>query len=214
MLSIRILNTRAYRCIAGVIPAVSLMVLLTGSVVAADPEQVVPIIDEFHAELLEVMQNGDSLGYKGRFEQLQPVITSHFDTPLIARVILGRYWNDLNDNQQQQFIELFETLSIATYANRFSSFDGESFHHVGTEPLNKGRQLVKTELQKPDGETVQLDYLMQHRNDKWYIISVVAQGVNDLSLKRAEYTAIMKNKGFDGLVSELRGKIAELESTP
>lgn len=187
------------------------LMLLIGCAAAANPDQAVEIVDDFHAKLVDVMQNADRLGYQGRFDALKPVISSHFDTPLIAEVILGRYWNDLDDSQKQKFIRLFEKLSIATYANRFDSYDGESFRHVGTEPLNKGRLLVKTELQKSNGETVRLDYLMQHRRDKWYIISVVAQGVNDLSLKRAEYTAIVKNKGFGGLVDNLRNKIAELE---
>jgi hypothetical protein len=34
--------------------------------------------------------------------------------------------------------------------------------------------------------------------------------VNDLSLKRAEYAAIIDDRGFDNLVSEIEKKIVEL----
>lgn len=168
-------------------------------------------IDNFHETLLKVMQAGKDLGYEGRYEILQPAIANSFDTPLIAKVVLGRYWDKLSSEQQQQFINVFEKLSVSTYASRFNDYAGESFEYVGTEPLNKERVLVQTRLTKSDNETVSFDYLMHQRDGKWYIMSVVAQGVNDLSLKRAEYTSIMENKGYDGLMTELRNKIAALQ---
>ncbi len=37
---------------------------------------------------------------------------------------------------------------------------------------------------------------------KWKIISVIANGINDLSLKRADYSAIIKERGFDASDSQ------------
>ena len=48
---------------------------------------------------------------------------------------------------------------------------------------------------------------------KWYIISVIADGINDLSLKRAEYAAIINDKGFTNLVNEIENKIKELSGS-
>lgn len=177
---------------------------------AADSDAAKPV-EDFHKTLLHIMKDADRLGYEGRYEALQPAIENRFDTPLIAKVILGHHWEKLNDDQKQQFIETFNELSIATYASRFDSYDGESFEYLGTQSLNKERILVQTRLKKTDGEDVKFDYLMHQRDGEWYIISVVAQGVNDLSLKRTEYTSIMEKKGFDGLLSELRSKIAALK---
>ena len=83
----------------------------------------------------------------------------------------------------------------------------------GSEELNKGRLLVKTELQRPDEDPVRMDYLLQKNDDGWRIISVIADGVNDLSLKRAEYATIIREKGFDGLIGDIREKIRETETT-
>jgi hypothetical protein len=35
--------------------------------------------------------------------------------------------------------------------------------------------------------------------------------VNDLSLKRAEYAAVIKEKGYNGLVTDISSKIVGLE---
>ena len=171
------------------------------------------VVSGFHEQLIEVMQSAESLGFRGRFEKLQPIISKLFDTPTIARVILSRYWKEISDQQKSEFIELFTHLSTATYASRFDSYSGESFTDLGSEELNKGRLLVKTELQRPDEDPVRMDYLLQKNDAGWRIISVIADGVNDLSLKRAEYATIIREKGFDGLISDIRKKIQETETT-
>ena len=183
--------------------------LVAGKTLAAEA-RAADTVEQFHNTLLEVMRNSDSLGFGGRYDTLKPVIENSFDTPLIARVIMGRYWEGLSTEQKQQFINTFNELSIATYASRFNSYDGESFEHLTTEPLNKQRVLVQTRMIKPDGDNVKFDYLMHQRDGEWYIMSVVAQGVNDLSMKRAEYSSIMEEKSFSGLIDELHSKIAAL----
>ncbi len=54
---------------------------------------------------------------------------------------------------------------------------------------------------------------MQPNNGRWSIMSVIADGVNDLSLKRTEYKAIIKEKGFDGLVNDIENKIKNHENS-
>ena len=169
------------------------------------------VVKELHQKLMYIMQNAGPLGYHGRYDEVQGVVTSRFDTPLIVKVIMSRYWKKMDDVQKADFINLFKRLSVATYASRFDDYSGESFVELSTEKLRKGRLLIKTELQRPDDEPVKLDYLMHENDGQWMIISVIANGVNDLSLKRAEYATVIKNKGFQGLVVDVAGKIADME---
>jgi len=196
-------------------PAFFLAALLAGTLPPAVAQETaaVAVVEELHAVLIRVMKEADSLGYQGRYDMLAPVIQSSFDTPLISKVILSRYWNELNERQQRDFIALFSRLSIATYASRFDEYSGQSFRTTGVEQLRKERLLIRTELINPGEETVQMDYLMQQNNGRWYIISVIANGINDLSLKRAEYAAIINNKGFNQLVAEIEKKIQDMAGT-
>ena len=168
-------------------------------------------VDVFHRKLLSVMQRADELGYQGRYRELEPLISDCFDFPLITDVILSRYRDRLDAVQRAEFTRIFARLSTATYASRFNGYDGEEFQEISREPLRKGRVLIRTELRRPAGETVSLDYLLHEKQGKWYIISVSANGVNDLSLKRAEYAAVIKEKGYNGLVTDILFKIDELE---
>ena len=188
-----------------------LVLLLPRSAGAADLDEPAQAIAQFHGKLLQVMQQAQDLGYQGRYRELEPYINDSFDIPFITRVILGRYRDQLSETQRAEFIDLFSRSSTATYASRFDGYGGEEFRELSREPLRRGRVLVRTELRRPHDQPVSLDYLLHEKKGKWYIISVSANGVNDLSLKRAEYAAVMKEKGYNGLVTEILSKIEEIE---
>jgi phospholipid transport system substrate-binding protein len=171
------------------------------------------VIDGLHAMLMTVMQSADELGYEGRYKRLEPVILEGFDTPLIVKVILSGFWIQLSEEQKKDFVELFSRLSVATYASRFDGYSGETFVNLSLEHLKKDRLLIRTELQRPGKRPIRLDYLMHQVEDgRWLIISVIANGVNDLSLKRAEYAVVLKSKGYEGLVQDIEAKIKGMES--
>ncbi len=216
-----ILRTNQYRIIPLPAPLIQLLLSImllsfSQSGFAENPapshDAAIKVVDRLHVSLLELMQSPESMKFADRYAKLEPVISQSFDTPVIAKVILSRYWNDLSEQQQSDFIQLFNRQSIATYVSRFNEFSGEVFTIKTVEELKKGRLLVRTEIQSTDGSTVNLDYLMHQNDDKWYIISVIADGVNDLSLKRAEYSTIIKDNGYQNLVSNIERKVTDMES--
>lgn len=189
-----------------------LMCWALGAEAATQPPAAENVVERLHDTLIRVMKNADKLGYTGRYELLKPVVADSFDFLEISRIVLGRYWRHLNNNQQTEFLSIFKELSTATYAARFDSYSEESFRQVSKEPFKGGRSLQKTELVKQNGETIPFLYVLQPQQEKWLIINVVADGVSDLSLKKAEYASIMKRKGFSHLIAKLREKIAEYEN--
>lgn len=187
------------------------MLLLAFQPAVADDTGISAPVEKLHSVLLENMKQAEKQGFAGRYDSLEPVVSANFYTPLISKVILGRYWKELDQQSQQDFIDLFQELTVATYANRFDSYGDHHFNTVAVEGLRKERHLVKTELQAAGEEPVSLDYIVQNSEDGWKIISVIANGVNDLSLKRAEYGSVIKDKGFDSLVEDIRKQIDTLK---
>ena len=169
-------------------------------------------VQALHDSLLEIMRQSQSATYEARYARMKKTVADHFDIPLIARVVLGRHWRALEAGQQQAFIDLFRRLTIATYVGRFDAFDGQSFRTLQTRALREDRYLVKTALEAPGADPVSLDYLVQQTDAGWKIISVIAAGVNDLSLKRAEYGGLIRDRGYPALVGSLEEKIRALQS--
>jgi len=179
--------------------------------VAEDQQPPSDVVEKLHNTLMHIMQNSEDLGFEGRYKELAPVIHTYFDTPLIAKVILSRQWSDLSEDDKAAFVDLYNQLIIATYASRFTDYDDEQFLTLSIQQLSKGRVLVKSELQRPNDKTVKLDYLMTQNGDDWMIISVIANGANDLAIKRGEYADVIKMKSYAGLITEIQRKIHGME---
>lgn len=178
---------------------------------AADIDPITAPVHALHNSLLEIMRQSANGAYEARHALMEKTVTDHFDIPLIARVVLGRHWQTLEAGQQQAFIDLFRRLTVATYVDRFDAFDGQSFRTLQTRALREDRYLIKTALEAPGADPVSLDYLVQQTGAGWKIISVIAAGVNDLSLKRAEYGGLIRDRGYPALVGSLEEKIRALQ---
>ena len=192
----------------------STYLLLFASCLWAETEQQEAIqkpVNALHEQLLNIMKSATSASFEKRYTSMEDVITTHFNTPLISRVVLSRYWKSLDEQKQTDFIKLFNRLTISTYVDRFNSFNGEAFKNLSIEAMKKNRFMVKTELLTPDESPVSFNYIVQNTDGQWKIISVIAKGVNDLSLKRAEYASVIKERGFDALIASLKQKISDLE---
>jgi len=196
---------------AQIVVTICLVLTLSVPAAASGNDSAVKVVEKLHAELMGVMKEADALGYKGRYQRLAPVVTSSYDLPFISKVVVGRYWSKFSLQQKEEFVKTFTKLSIATYANQFSGYSGERFKTISAEESTKGRLLIKTVLIKSNGEEVELDYMLHEKERQWQIINVIAQGVSDLSLKRAQYTLYLKKNGFDGLLQKINDKIKSYE---
>jgi len=174
---------------------------------SGDPAAPATVVETLHAALLHVMRHGSELGFEGRYAYLKPVIAGTHDLSYIARVVLGRHWRDLDPGQQERFVDVFTRLVLATYADQFHSYDGERFETIEVGALPRERMLVETRFVESDGEEVDFDYLLHQRSGNWLIINIVADGVSDLAMKRAEYGALLAQQGFDALIGRLEAKI-------
>jgi phospholipid transport system substrate-binding protein len=177
------------------------------SMASAGDHEATLVIEKLQTALLAVMQDGQKLGYKGRYDQLEPVVRATFDMPFVSKTVLGKHWETLNDEQRSRFVEAFTQLSIATYAANFKSYSGERFKVISEKEVTGGRIQVQTQLIKSDGGKVELDYLLHRADGEWRVINVIAEGVSDLALKRADYSAFLKSKGFEALLKKLNEKI-------
>jgi phospholipid transport system substrate-binding protein len=164
------------------------------------------LVEKLHTALLSAMKDGDKIGYQGRFDSLAPVIKSSFDMPFVSRTVLGKHWESLNNEQRSRFVEAFTHMSIATYAANFDSYSGERFKTISEKGVSGGRILVQSQLIKSDGGQVHLDYLLHRAGSEWRIVNIIAEGVSDLALKRADYSAFLKKNGFEALLKKLNEK--------
>jgi phospholipid transport system substrate-binding protein len=178
---------------------------------AADVDPAVAPIRAFYDALLAAMKQADQLGVRGRYDKLAPVIRATFDLPAMTRIAVGPEWTAIPPEQQTALQDSFARMTIATYANRFDGYSGQSFE-VDPEILsrNTGR-VVRTRLLRPKEEPVTLNYLMRGSGDSWKIVDIYLSGtISELATQRSEFGAILKSGGPTALIESLRAQIDKL----
>ena len=195
----------------GAFAAVAAMPLVADA--ATDPSSAAATVSSFYDTLLSVMKEGPSLGFKGRYDRLNPTVRMAFDFPLMTRLMVGPQWTSLTPAQQQQLVAAFSDFSAATYASRFDDYSGERFQVDPKPTSSNGGVIIHTKLVKSDGEPVELDYLLRDSDGAWRIIDVYLSGtVSELATRRSEFSSVLRRGGPEALVDVLQQKTAELRS--
>jgi phospholipid transport system substrate-binding protein len=187
------------------------LTLLAGGA-RADAERAVEVVERFHAALIEAMQDGPDLGFAGRRARLAGVVARSFDLPEITRLVMGRYWEQLEAAQREAMVEAFSSLTIGTYAARFDEYGGERFEILEVREGRGGRIQVRSRLVAGAGTEVRFDYLLHERGGGWRIVNVLADGVSEITLRRAEYGAILEREDVGTLVGRIEAQVRELEA--
>ena len=172
----------------------------------AAPNSATDVIGGFYSTLLDVMKKGQRMGEKQRYDELAPVVQRTFDLPYMTRMAIGPSWRMLSPAKQQSATEAFTRYVTATYADRFDSYSGEQLRVQGERATPSGT-LVHSQIVKPDGSPVTIDYLMRRNGEAWQVADVQLTGtISELATRRAEFSGILRHDGIDGLIAVLNRK--------
>lgn len=161
--------------------------------------------------LIAVSQQQPNATIDERYRALEPLIVATHDLPFIAEFALRRQWATLGAADRARFVAAFQRLSVMTYAARFTNVGPATFRDVTPgESADPKRAQVSTAIARSGAPDVSFDYLLQNGAAGWRIINIVADGVSDLALKRAEYQRVLTSGTLDTLIAELEAQTARL----
>lgn len=171
------------------------------------------VVKGFYAALVDTMKQGPELGFEGRYKKLEPEVTKAFNLSLMARYAVGPSWAKASPEDQQNLVKEFSNFSVATYASRFSKFDGELFEVKGEKTTANGI-MVETHLTPKDSEPVTLNYLV--RKDEEGALRIVDvyldASISELATRRSEFSSVVKREGLAALISSLAEKTKKMGS--
>lgn len=161
--------------------------------------------------LIAVSQQSPHASVDERYKVLEPLIVATHDLPYIAEFALRRQWPQLSEADRARFVAAFQRLSVMTYAARFVNVGPGTFRPVvAGAPAEGGRAQVTTAVARAGQPDVSFEYLLQQGSGGWRIINIVADGVSDLALKRAEYQRVLAGGTLDTLIAELEAQTERL----
>ena len=178
--------------------------------VAAD-DAATKVVARLNAVLLDALEHAQQLGYQGRFDKIAPAVAETFDSDFMAEKAIGRYWKPLSDADRARWVALFREFTVANYAGNFDKYSGQKFNIRGADPDQNDTTVVHTTLVNPGADDVDLNYRLHQTPAGLRIIDVYLKGtVSELALRRSDYTSVLERDGFEGLLTTVRSKIADL----
>lgn len=184
-----------------------------GAQAPADPKA---LVQAFYDTLLETMQQGEALGFQGRYDKLEPVIHQTFDVPVMAKIAIGAEWTKFTPEQKESVLKVFDQYMVTTYAARFKSYKGQQFIVGQVKDPAENRKLVETNLIRSNGEPIALNYLFRPSADgSWKIIDIYLSGaISEMARMRSDFSATVTGGGAEGLTKALEEKIVAIKNEP
>ena len=173
-----------------------------------NPADAVAFMNRLWDRAVEVLNNkSDPAVRQARFRQL---FHDDFDCPGIARFVLGRYWRNASEEEQQEFVRLFEDYVVFVYTARFSNFGGEAFKVRGSRSDGDG-VIVSTDIISPGSNSpIRMDWRLLTENGAYKINDVIVEGVSMMVTQRSEFASVVQRNGgqLRGLIDLMREKTA------
>jgi len=144
-----------------------------------------------------------------REQRFRSLLTDGFDVPHIARFVLGRYWRTANEDERAEYLRLFEDFIVHSYSQRFGEYAGENLKIAGTRNMPDGEAMVLTDLLRPSGPPVKVEWRMRRADTAFKITDVVVEGVSMSITQRDDFSATIQRGGgkVDALLVQLRDKV-------
>jgi phospholipid transport system substrate-binding protein len=176
---------------------------------APSPESARALIEEVSAEVLTILTD-QSRGDRQKFDALVVLLDEPIDLDLVGRLILGRYWRTADDGQRQQYLELFREYALANLASKLHLYRGQSFEVTGAKVVSDKDALVTSRILSDGEPPLQVDWRLREQNDGGLVtIDLIVEGVSLIVTLRSEFASVIERLGFEGLLQELRQRIAQ-----
>jgi phospholipid transport system substrate-binding protein len=190
----------------------SLFVLIatasTAAPPAVNPADAVAFMNQLWDRALVVLNDkADPAVREQRFREL---FHTDFDCPGIARFVLGRYWRNASEEEQQEFVKLFENYVVFVYTARLGNFGGEAFKIRGSRSDGDG-VLVSTDIISPGGTSpLRIDWRLVSGEGSYKISDVIVEGVSMMVTQRSEFASVVQRNGGQvrSLIAMMREKAA------
>ncbi len=152
-------------------------------------------------------------------QELKEVAEEIFNFYLMSRMSIGPKWNDLNENQQKDFVDLFTQLIEDNYFNKMQKYLGEikefdqDLIYIKDKTIYSERKAEVQSIIEYQDKEIPVDYRMVSYKDGWKIYDIRVEGVSLVQNYRSQFKDILLRKSPQEMLDLLREKIEEGETS-
>ena len=194
------------------ITTVLLLFLLLSPLPALAQSGPAAFLQEFSGNALKELTD-KSASEAQKEQRFRSLLQQGFDVPTIAQFVIARYWRGASQEEQQEFIAVFEDYLVQRFLPLFAQYEGQGMT-VGAPRSDSGSsQLfwVPLQIDQTGGQQpIQTEWRLRAAGGSYKILDVRAEGASMALTLRDEYASVMRQKGgLAGLTQALKEQIAK-----
>lgn len=154
---------------------------------------------------------GKDLSPDERAYRFRKLMLKNFALKGIAKFVLGRHWRKLAEPEKKEYLEIFEDLMVATYADRFEKYSGEKLLVKNAEVRGERDALVHTSMIRVDGSAkpLKVAWRVRGKAGNYKVVDIMVEGISMVMTQKSEFGSFIRlnGGGVSALLSELKKRL-------
>jgi phospholipid transport system substrate-binding protein len=202
---------RVGRCRNSICAAVLLVALGTALCLGSNPASAATdqdaygrFVEKLGRKLTDILET-PNVNLSARKERFRVLFRKYFDSVRIGRIVLGRTWRELTEDQRDDYKHLFYNYVSAVYAVIFSRYEGATLKILDVRSADAANSTVNAEVDEPGKTPINIQFKVHDGGDNGMKIEDVE--VENLSLIvsfRNEINNVVQLEGFDGVLKRMK----------
>lgn len=146
-------------------------------------------------------------------EFIRGTLGAALDDRYSARMVLGRHARAANDTEVAAFADALSENLLRRYGKALLDIDPNVVIRITEErPLREGQIVrVGTEVRRPSGSPVPIQYLFRNNNGNWKVFDVIVEGISYVQTFRNQFDEPLRTRGIARVTEDLRAGRLQVE---
>ena len=172
-------------------------------------EEIKAMLNERDAEIKELLGPSGSEYTQEQRDELKNIINDVIYYRAMAQFALGRTYDEISNEQREEFVSLFATIIRDNSLNRLDIYRAEvSYTSIRVD----GDQAFVATIAELDDVRTTVDYQMRSIDGNWMITDMTIDSVSTAESYNRQFQSIIRQRGFDALLQSLRRRAARASS--
>ncbi len=141
-------------------------------------------------------------------ETARSLINDQIDFEEMGKRSLGRYYEEITEQQRQDFVEVFGEIVRSQSLGDLSVYEAPVTIESVVVKDNKASVNTIAEIQEADVEVL---YWLHLKGDKWWLYDIIIDEVGTVESYSVSFQTFIRKRGFDAFMGSLRKKLDRTE---
>lgn len=189
--------------------------LLLGSAVPATAQgqstaqDIRTMLENRDQQIKSILKGADDYTTEQR-QELKTLINGVIDFRAMGQTALGPFWNDLTEEQQTEFVDVFRDVVRAQSLSDLEVYNSQvTFDQIEVE----GDSAFVRTTTTYQGSKTPVEYVLEQQDSTWLAEDIIVDGVSTAEGYARSFQNVVRKRGYDALMASLKKKRDQVQSS-